>query len=424
MAGQFPKDFNLIKMDLTSVSGKTQGLRFVMLECNVYEDLNNNHTTCDITINDAKNMLINFPAPEANDGIFGYETLDLAFQTPDQGTWEKQFRLIGITNRKLIREREMVYILHFVTAEAIQNLHTRVSKSYKGLLISDIVQDIHTNLMQGDTINVEPTQYQHHIIIPNIHPCHAINWLATRANSATYKGANYLYYQDKDQFNFVSVESLLQQNSAKSYLFQVANIRKDTADGYKSQDVQTDQIAAETYSFDNFSNILENMQAGMYGNQLYTHSQVRKRWDHYEFDYPSSFDTYKHLYAKNLLWSSKGLGAPINSPNSRLKLHPDGPPDFLFRPESWIPIRISQLQQIDNVRLTLTIPGDSDRTVGEVIEFNLPSPEPTQNLNQINDKYYRGRFLVTSVRHKIDVDKYITILQLIKDSTFESYPLQ
>ncbi len=68
------------------------------------------------------------------------------------------------------------------------------------------------------------------------------------------------------------------------------------------------------------------------------------------------------------------------------------------------------------------VPGDSERTIGEVVEFNLPSPEPPVNNQQVDDKFYRGKFLVQSVRHIIDIDKYRTVLELVKDSVFTQYP--
>jgi hypothetical protein len=413
-------DFNLLCMDLTSTTGSTQSLRYVFLEFNVYEDIWSNQITCNILINDARDLLINFPQPLSQDGIFGYETLNLEFQTPNGDIWSNELRLVGITDRRLIRDKELGYILHFVSKEAVLNLATRVSKAYKGVLISDMVNDIHTNIMGGDTINVESTKYQQHFIIPNIYPTQAINWLATRANPASYSGANYLYFQDKDQFNFVSMESCLAQPSSMTYLFQIANVPRQYKDPNIS--VDSDQIAAEQYTFDHFSNILENMQAGMYGNQLFVHSQINKLWTNYTFDYPTSFSSYQHLYPNNPLYSKGGIGSPVNTPNSKLKFQPDGPPDFPFLPQAWVPIRISQLQQLQNVKLTLTIPGDSNRTVGQIITFNLPSPEPLQSDQQINDKYYQGKFLVASVRHLLNVDKYTTVLELIKDSVFTPYP--
>jgi hypothetical protein len=414
--GGYPGDFNILTMDLTDTTGLTQSLKYVFLEMNWYEDIWNNQIQCNILINDGKNMLNNFPRPQMDNGIFGYETLNLSFQTPNSGTISQTFRLIGITDRKYLRDREIGYILHFVTPEAVQNLTTRVSKSYKGFLISDMVSDIHTNLLGGGPINIETTQTQYHFVIPNIFPCHAINWLASRANSAQWAGADYLYFQDQAQFNFISMETVLQSPSAGTYLYQIANVDSE----YHT--LSSDQVAASTYNFDHFSNILENIQSGMYGNELIVHSQIRKRWDPFTFDYPSSFTTYQHLYPNNPLYSTGGAGGAVNSASSKLKLAGDGPPDFLFNPSAWIPCRMSQLQQLQNVKLSVTVPGDSTRTVGQVVTFNIPSPEPLQNNQLIMDKYYQGTFVVTSVRHKIDPDKYVTTMELVKDSTFTPYP--
>ena len=431
-------DFELITLDLATATG-TYNIRFAIQEINIYEDIWNNQITCDILMNDAKNQILHLP-------IFGFETLLLQFRTADKGIWSKKFRLVRITERRLIRDREMGYILHFVTPEAHHNFKLpKVSKSYKSKLISDIVSDIHTGWLAGGPIDIETTKYLHHIIIPNLHPCNAINWLATRANSAKYKGANYLYYQDKDLFRFVSMESRLALGPSQTYLFQVGNVRKDAPPGgHHDQDLPPNMVSAPVYNFDHFSDILENLSAGMYGNELLTHSQTRKLWQRYIFDYPSSYPDYQHLYPEpNKLYPmvpwplTDTKVTPIYKPElptdtylcpsryPKLKLHGTGydKDNFPFLPEKWIPIRISQLQQLQNLKITMTIPGDSDRTVGQVVEFNLPSPEPPLNDQQVDDFFYRGKYLIQSIRHVIDMDKYITVMTMVKDSVFQPYPL-
>jgi len=413
MPQDFPKDFELVRLDLINAAGERASLRFVFLEMSWFECIWNNNITVKLLINDATNLLMNFP-------VFGYETLDIAFRTPDKGLIEKTLRLHRITNRELVKERELAYVLHFVTHEAITNLKLKVSKAYKGKLISDIVDDIHNKWLLGGPIEIEPTTYQHHIIIPNLFPVHAINWLCTRANSANYKGANYLYYEDSTKFRFVTIESRLAQEPSISYLFQTANVRKDDDTSHKSRDFETDIIAAEAYEFDNVSDVLDNMQTGMYGNELYVHSQNRKLWEYYNFDYPTSFDQYKHLYPGNLLESR--VKGDTNSAMSKSKLHSDGnQTDYPFKPQAWIPPRISQLQQLQNIVTRITVPGDSDRTVGQVVKFNLPSPEPPIDNKQIDDKYYKGKYLIASLHHIIDPNRFLTTMELVKDSVQEPY---
>lgn len=407
-------DFEIKNLVLTTVDGLEHNIRFILTELNVYEDIWNNQITCDVLVNDATNMIQNLP-------LFGFETLLLEFRTmPDKQLFSKTFRLVRITDRKLIRDRQAGYIMHFVTSEAVNNLKVRVSKSYKGKLISDIVSDLHNKWLVGGPIDIEPTKYQHHIIIPKLNPCHAINWLCTRANSVNYNGANYLYYQDKDQFRFVSIESRLALDIAKYYTFHTANIRLDQV-GHHPEDLEANAIAIQAHTFDHYSDLLENLQAGMYGNELITHSQSRKLWKSYGFDYPTSFDKYKHLHPSNLLYNPKFQDS---TSNSKLKLHSAGHDEdgYPFLAESWIPSRISQLQQLQNIKVSITIPGDSERTVGQIVELRIPSPEPPIENKQIDDKYYSGRYLIQGLRHKIDTEKYQTVMTLVKDSTLVKYP--
>jgi hypothetical protein len=123
------------------------------------------------------------------------------------------------------------------------------------------------------------------------------------------------------------------------------------------------------------------------------------------------------LYQTNYLFNDKFSD---NKPDSKLKLHSTGHDQdgFPFLPDMWIPCRISQLQQLQNIKVGIMVPGDSERTVGQVVEINIPSPEPPLNgTEQVNDKYYSGRFLIQSLRHKIDTKKYMTIMEVVKDST-------
>src|SRR5271165_4098650 len=100
-------DFELVNLILTTVDGQDYNLRFVMNEINVYEDIWSNRITCDLLVNDATNMIQNLP-------IFGFETLLLEFRTPNKGLFSKTFRLVRITNRQLIRDRYLGYVMHFV----------------------------------------------------------------------------------------------------------------------------------------------------------------------------------------------------------------------------------------------------------------------------------------------------------------------
>ncbi len=83
--------------------------------------------------------------------------------------------------------------------------------------------------------------------------------------------------------------------------------------------------------------------------------------------------------------------------------------------------RVSQLSQLNYFKLKLVVPGNTFLTVGSIIEFELPlatlrAPgEPTSN------PYHSGRFLITAIRHKIDIKSYEMIIEATRDCVSYNY---
>ena len=98
--------------------------------------------------------------------------------------------------------------------------------------------------------------------------------------------------------------------------------------------------------------------------------------------------------------------------------------------EDVIARRISQRFQLDSVKINFSAPGDSSREVGDLISFDFPtenSKVAATSGRGAGHKYYSGKFLITSLRHKITQDEYTIHVEAIKDgyksaisSTFEA----
>jgi len=86
--------------------------------------------------------------------------------------------------------------------------------------------------------------------------------------------------------------------------------------------------------------------------------------------------------------------------------------------EDVIARRISQRLQLDSVKINFSAPGDSSREVGDLISFDFPtenSKVATTSGRGAGHKYYSGKFLITSLRHKITQDEYTIHVEAIKD---------
>lgn len=411
-SAQIVKDYQIHKCELVNVAGKTIDVRYQMVQINVFEDIENATISGTLLVNDALNQIMNLP-------IVCFDTCNISFSSINKPRWTISFEIYKISEVQWLRDQQQVYMLHLVAREQITDAKTRVSKSYKGYLISDIVTDLQENWLDSSFNNIETTKYLQHIIIPNFHPMQAINWMATRANSATYNGASYLYYQDRDGFNFITAESLLAGPTVNTYHIQPGSVRKDTPEGYKPPRVNAEMKSLEVWRTSQYSDALDNMHSGMYGNEVYIHDLAKKSWAVSTFSYPDSFSEYKHL-TPNPLWSTTRPDG--RNAAAKRKFHSAGQSPFPFNPDSWLGVRISQLQQLHNVTFEVMIPGDTSKKVGQVLEIVLPSPEPLINDQQVLDKYYRGRYLISTVKHTVIEKSFTTTLTLVKDSVFSPWP--
>ena len=76
------------------------------------------------------------------------------------------------------------------------------------------------------------------------------------------------------------------------------------------------------------------------------------------------------------------------------------------------------MKQITNKRMEVTLHGNSDLNVGDVIFLSFPVASTTEQA-QKEDKYMTGKHLVTSLRHKFDSKTFVTVIECIKDTGFK-----
>ena len=405
----FSTDFDLTEITIESITGIDTNILFQVDELNVYEDIHNTCISADIVVDDTLNQIKNLP-------ITGHEWIRFSFRTPNKTYISLRLRIYKISKRELEKMHRMVYVLHCVDNVEFLNARTRISKAYKQQLISDIATDIQTNFLASSFNLIEPTKYLHHIIPGYWTPFKTINFLAARANSAQYNGSNYVYYQTADGFNFVSIEKLCDISPLQQYVVQPANTsRKPLTDAYSIQE----------YSFVNNFDTLENATNGMYTNDLLWYDIQNKQFGQNNFSYPNSYTNYKHVELNTVKNGLSYLWTPVsdfdNDVYGSMRFFPIGLPNQLNWVTQWLQPRLSQMQQIQNVRLNITVPGDSTRRAGDLIAITLPSPEANiQNQLQI-DSYYTNRYLVTGLRHKINHQQYLTTMSLVKDSVFTAF---
>ena len=82
--------------------------------------------------------------------------------------------------------------------------------------------------------------------------------------------------------------------------------------------------------------------------------------------------------------------------------------------ERWLIQSYSQSRQMKNIITQITIPGDHNRVIGEIIELKYPSSYyPNEE-----HSFYTGHYLITKIQHIITNNSYLTTMELAKDTLF------
>ena len=409
---------------------------------------------------------------------------------------DRYFRIVRVLNfnRDPKNDRVHTYRLEFVSLEHIYNLKTKIQKSYLNLKINDMVRDVFNTYIKNEdgfdqSISIENTQGEHNFVIPNLTPFETMNFLAHRAisnDNTNSKGAFFTFHDTvKNGFKFTSLETMMQENVKNfTYTFSPSNLPGQEG---------LEAISYGSKLIKNFArlsamNVEENLKNGMYANRLITHNIMRMRYDVHDMYYKkprgySRVSTYNdetgafiqpdnivsNVFANNVFsifandFEQRNdeayhfLNNPVisqnadvlGSPESNVTVVPTNqgclkfadpettgkPSDNYLREtnvEKWYSQRKMQMRLLNSFIYELVVPGNSHRSVGDVIDLEIPSSllealsTTTRSILQSNS-LASGRFIVTRASH-VFVNNHAAIeydlnLHVMKDSLSRKLPV-
>ena len=483
------------KRNVTLINYRNQRIDLdpsIVIDIAIHESLNDNVTHGEITI-------LDLGAFEERIPIIGQERINIKFgskhlnNVPNQ---DKNFVIYNMSPKTIDDGTKQAYVLFFVSEEYIINLKYKVSKSYRNFA-HNIVADIYYNFIQNnvtfqkdifgvDENNLDSSAFPMHLVMGMFRPFECINLVAKRSVAArpNFIGSKFLFYENKDGFNFKSLESLLSPKSSINDLERVEEANKTTTlqqsgniefendpvlDRYVLMpanvltddgnfDLSSEENIITSFKFESTFNVLANLVGGMYNSRLLTYdpismrigaldnegayastpntekstrkSSVRQKF--YDFDYLQRFNKFAHVHGPaNPLITKKhfAYGNPESSykyvstnferdARSQIKLlskQMGGETNYDVNTERWLLPNMSRNRQMKNIVLSIRVPGNQTRTIGDIVDINLPSAHFTGEKH----RYYSGNYLITELSHKIIGDSYYMDIKLVKDSLSE-----
>lgn len=424
-------DFIIKNIFLIAFNGKEYDINWLRSDLVIRESVFQSFVTGHIVLNDSVDLPQLFP-------IIGEEKLKIIFtrpavsdtngQLPD---YEAEFRVYKMTHRNVVSDRKQEYVLHFVSEEAIKNLKNKVQKSFVDKRWSEMIENIFNKYFAGrKPLELEVTKGKHKYVVPNFMPVQFFNLAAIMSVSDEGNGSNYFFYEDQEKFNYKTLGKLFQGPVKETYFYQPANTFKDDGIVLHRRELETDIVSFEKFKHTGTFDILSNLGQGMYASRLLTLDSVRKKYEIIDFDYKEKFDSMPHLYDNDVCTDDlDALGSPEASFRvATTTLDHDVVPWIASKEpgikpnkiEKWLQKRITQLLQVQNVKIVGTVSGDPRRKAGDIIEFKVPSQvgDVDAEKPQDDDKYLNGKYFVSTVIHHLSRIDYKMELELIKDTFF------
>ena len=198
----------LIKgINVVSYDGKnTQSIISQISTIDIYESIFNPLVTCDVMINDQINILETFPLIQQK--VF----LEMEYVTPKvEGSIKRRFIVNEVGMRTYDSQLKTTkYVLHCISPEAIEHSNKTVTEAIIGEQISEAVKKIVTrDLNSKKKILVDDTKGTQTLQILNLKPLKAIDFLRKKAISKNYRSNTFLFFENVNGFNFVTLEWLI-----------------------------------------------------------------------------------------------------------------------------------------------------------------------------------------------------------------------
>jgi hypothetical protein len=424
------QDVSIVSCKIVGVSGHPTDVSAMVVEINYFEDIFSNFVSGALVINDSVGLIQMFQ-------FQGQEVLILEIDKPGlDDPLKKTLRIYKHSGRSQTKTSNENYIIHFCSEEAYLNEQYKISKSYKNMIIADIVHGILENDLKINPdllINFDKTSGVHDILVPNLKPFQAINWLTTFAQADQDKnaGAFFLFYEDKYGFSFRSVLNLYKQKTARKYKYEEKNLKSTQND--LISDVNKEFVNVIAFEHISAFDSISAVKQGTMASKTITIDPLRLKFGENAHDYNEYTKNVQSLDYASLPNSAENrMGDTMNKTVGAVKfvistsgqsenkyIKDKEVPVNEFSPEKTTSVRSSQLSLMWSNRIKIIIPGDIGLTVGMIVDFDKPeiSYNNPQSKEKTSDPIYSGKYLITALRHIITQEnRFTTILELCKDS--------
>ena len=333
-----------------------------------------------------------------------------------------------VSNLDAQHSNEM-FTLNLVSREGLTNETSRCETIYRGNLQTTVTKilknDLKTKKYKSE--NIEGTSNDYSFIGNNRKPFHVLTWLGPKAvpangqNSGTSgeeaRGtAGFLFYENKDGFNFRSIDSLV-----SSTKIQTNSADKENIPYYLfTQVIEENQTKTNfnilNYNYEKNIDLMKALRVGMYVNKTYFYDLYSNTLDIYKYKVKDQVKS--KLGGAESIAVSDEFGDSISRimvrTSDRGALKTDGSVSDKLRSGADMAMSYSRYNLLFTQALNMVVPCNVNLKVGGIIHAEFPRIDRSTNMT--SDEEQSGYYLVKELRHHFEGGQMVTSLRLIRDS--------
>ena len=333
-----------------------------------------------------------------------------------------------VSNLDAQHSNEM-FTLNLVSREGLTNETSRCQTIYRGNLQTTVTKilkdDLKTKKYKSE--NIEGTSNDYSFIGNNRKPFHVLTWLGPKAvpangqNSGTSgeeaRGtAGFLFYENKDGFNFRSIDSLV-----SSTKIQTNSADKENIPYYLfTQVIEENQTKTNfnilNYNYEKNIDLMKSLRVGMYVNKTYFYDLYSNTLDLYTYKVKDQVKS--KLGGAESIAVSDEFGDSISRimvrTSDRGALKTDGSVSDKLRSGADMAMSYSRYNLLFTQALNMVVPCNVNLKVGGIIHAEFPRID--RNTNMTSDEEQSGYYLIKELRHHFEGGQMVTSLRLIRDS--------
>ena len=404
---RFAGDVEIREISITSLNGQTANITNQVEMVQIYEDLFANFTTVDLTVIEAVDYINLFP-------FCGEEYVEIYIDTPTMNVPIKgRFYVTKIDNYIRITERSVGYVLHAVSEEWFIDANTKVNRPLKGN-VSELVSTLFSrdSIKTKKTINIEPTINKTKFIPNYWTPSKCINYLCTSGVN-TYGNPSYLFFENRNGFNFVSVDTLLAKDVKHTFIKD--NYTRTQTKDSTVVDVTEDYKRIIDFKAPIISDYIANIDGGQIKSKMITHDLTTKKYQIIDYSIKTDKNTARYLnkypaYSKRALVSAAANIMYVPKYTANFTDYADVSNAKITQR------RLSSLQMLKKYTINIEVYGRTDYTVGSIVDLFIPRATQINNPNEAKDLILSGKYIISAINHTIDRENHTCHMELIKNS--------